>query len=160
MDQGPGLERVRRFLDWPTVIGRNLLLIGVLLLAMVAAACGDPCEQRLGEYPPDHIVVTGVEVVEVPHIGWACPGFHSDTIEPPPSVAPDPQGNVLVEVTMEAGSTIDVRFGNQPVVVDPAPINGANSWVLGVPTSSEPLVIRLCSGDDACALYWANTYPG
>ena len=142
------------------MIGRRLLLTGVLLLAIVAAACGDPCAERLGEYPPDHIVVTGVEAVEVPHIGWACPGFHSDTIEPPPSVAPDPEGNVLVEVTMEDGSTIDVRFGNQPVVVDPAPVDGANSWVLGVPAQSEPLVIRLCSKDDACALYWANTYAG
>ena len=85
------------------------------MLGLLVAGCGDPCEQRLGEYPPDHIVVTGVEAVEVPHIGWSCPGFHSDTIEPPPSVAPDPEGNVLVEVTMESGSTIDVRFGNQPV---------------------------------------------
>ena len=124
------------------------------------AACSTPCEQRLGEYPPDYIVVTGVEAVEVPHIGWSCPGFHSDTIEPPPSVAPDPQGNVLVEVTMEDGSTIDVRFGNQPVVVDPAPVDGANSWVMEVPTPSVPLVLRLCSEDDACALYWANTYAG
>jgi hypothetical protein len=141
------------------VIGRWLLLTCVLLFALVAA-CGGPCQERLGEYPPDHIVVTGVEAVEVPHIGWACPGFHSDTIEPPPSVAPDPEGNVLVEVTMEIGSTIDVRFGNQPVVVDPAPVDGANSWVLGVPAQSEPLVIRLCSEDDACALYWVNTYAG
>ena len=142
------------------MIGPRLLLTGVLLLAMVVAACGDPCEQRLGEYPPDQIVVTGVEAVEVPHIGWSCPGFHSDTIEPPPSVAPDPDGNVLVEVTMEDGSTIDVRFGNQPVVVQPAPTDGANSWVVRVPAGSEPLVIRLCSKDDACALYWANTYAG
>jgi hypothetical protein len=142
------------------VIGRRHLLIAVLLLATVVAASGDPCEDRLGEYPPDHIVVTGMEVVEVPHIGWACPGFHSDTIEPPPSVSPDPQGNVLVEVTLEDGSTIDVRFGNQPVVVDPAPVDGANSWVLEVPAPSDPLVIRLCSEDDACALYWANMYAG
>ena len=142
------------------VIGRRLHLIVLLLLAGLVAACGDPCEERLGEYPPDHIVVTGVEAVEVPHIGWSCPGFHSDTIEPPPSVAPDPDGNVLVEVTMEDGSTIDVRFGNQPVVVDPAPVDGANSWVLGVPAPGQPLVIRLCSQDDACALYWANTYTG
>lgn len=142
------------------MIGRRLLHTGVLLLGMLVAGCGDPCEQRLGEYPPDQIVVTGVEAVEVPHIGWACPGFHSDTIEPPPSVAPDPEGNVLVEVTMELGSTIDVRFGNQPVVVDPAPTDGANSWVLQVPAPSEPLVIRLCSEDEACALYWANTYSG
>ena len=61
---------------------------------------------------------------------------------------------------MEEGSTIDVRFGNQPVVVDPAPVDGANSWVLGVPAPAQPLVIRLCSEDEACALYWANTYAG
>jgi hypothetical protein len=142
------------------VIGRRLLLTAVSLLGLSVTACGDPCEERLGEYPPDHIMVTGVEAVEVPHIGWSCPGFHSDTIEPPPSVAPDPEGNVLVEVTMEAGSTIDVRFGNQPIVVEPAPTEGANSWVLRVPGPSDPLVIRLCSDDEACALYWVNTYSG
>ncbi len=47
-----------------------------------------------------------------------------------------------------------------PSCVDPAPVDGANSWVLGVHAQSEPLVIRLCSKDDACALYWANTYAG
>jgi len=141
-------------------IRRIPIALGVLGLLVAVAACSSQCEQRLGEYPPDHIVVTGMEAVEVPHIGWACPGFHSDTIEPPPSVAPDPEGDVLIEVTMESGSTIDVRFGNQPVVVEPAPTDGANSWVLQVPAPSDPLVIRLCSADDACALYWVNTYSG
>ena len=61
---------------------------------------------------------------------------------------------------MEEGSTIDVRFGNQPVVVDPAPVDGANSWVLGVPTPAQPLVIRLCSEDEARALDWVNIYAG
>ena len=131
----------------------------ILVFGWVALiACSPSCEESFGEYPPDHIMVIGVEAVEVPHIGWACPGFHSDTIEPPPSVAPDPEGTVLVEVTMEAGSTIDVRFGNHVVAVEPAPTDGANSWVLRVPGPSEPLVIRLCSADEACALYWANTY--
>jgi hypothetical protein len=140
------------------VIGRRFLVLLVSLLSIATVACTDQCEQRLGEYPPDHIVVTGTEAVDVPHIGWECPDFHSDTIEPPPSVAPDGDGNLLVEVEMEAGSTIDVRFGNHPTVVVPAPVEGPNTWLLHVPSPSEPLVIRLCSADEACALYWVNTY--
>jgi hypothetical protein len=135
------------------------IILGLLMLAF-AVGCGAPCEERLGEYPPAHIVVTGIDMVEVPHIGWACPGFHSDTIEPPPSAAPDPDGDLLLDLTMERGSTIDVRFGDEAVVLDPAPVEGPNSWVLRVPARSEPLVVRLCSADDACALYWVNTYSG
>lgn len=127
---------------------------------MVLAGCSNPCSERVGDYPPDHIVVTGADTVDVPHIGWACPGFHSDTIDPPPSVAPDAEGNLRIDVTLEEESTVDVRFGNGPVVVDPAPVEGSNSWTFRVPTPSQPLVLRLCSADEACALYWVNTYPG
>lgn len=124
------------------------------------AACSPSCEESLGIYPPDQITVTGAETVEVPHIGWSCPGFHSDTIEPPPSVAPDAQGNLRVDLNMEPGSTVDVNFGNQPMVIDPAPVDGANSWSFPQPRPSEPLVVRLCSAEEACAMYWVNTYSG
>ncbi len=134
-------------------------MILALCLAGIAA-CSSPCEASLGVYPPPQIVVTGAETVEVPHIGWSCPGFHSDTIEPPPSVAPDGQGNLRVDLTMEPGSTIDVKFGNQPVVIDPAPVDGSNSWSFHQPRPSEPLIVRLCSEEVACALYWVNTYTG
>ncbi|HET9203269.1 MAG TPA: hypothetical protein VFP67_09040 [Acidimicrobiia bacterium] len=134
----------------------------VLLTLCLAgvAACSDPCEESLGVYPPAQITVTGAETIVAPHIGWSCPGFHSDTIEPPPSVAPDGQGNLRVDLTMEPGSTIDVNFGNQPMVIDPAPVDGSNSWSFHQPRPSEPLIIRLCSEEEACALYWVNTYPG
>lgn len=125
-----------------------------------AAACSPPCEEGLGVYPPGQITVTGAETIEVPHIGWFCPGFHSDTIEPPPSVLPDGQGNLRVDLTMEPGSTIDINFGNQPMVIDPAPIDGVNSWTFHQPRPAEPLIIRLCSEAEACAMYWVNTYPG
>jgi hypothetical protein len=123
-------------------------------------ACGSPCEESLGVYPPPQITVTGAETIGVPHIGWSCPGYDSDTIEPPPSVAPDAQGNLQVELTMEPGSSIDVNFGNQPMVIDPAPVDGANTWSFHQPRPSEPLVVRLCSEEEACAMYWVNTYPG
>jgi hypothetical protein len=144
---------------YPGPVRRSGLVI--LALCLVGfAACSAPCEEALGVYPPDEITVTGAETVEVPHIGWSCPGFHSDTIEPPPSVTPDAQGNLRVDLTMEPGSSIDVNFGNQPMVIDPAPVEGMNTWSFHQPRPSEPLIIRLCSGEEACAMYWVNTYPG
>jgi hypothetical protein len=134
---------------------------GLVLLVFAlagSAACSPPCEDSLGIYPPAQITVSGAETIEVPHIGWSCPGFHSDTIDPPPSVAPDVEGNLQIDVTMQPGSTIDVNFGNQSMVIDPAPVDGANSWIFHQPRSSEPLVVRLCSEEEACAMYWVNTY--
>jgi hypothetical protein len=104
--------------------------------------------------------VSGAETIQVPHIGWSCPGFHSDTIDPPPSVAPDADGNLQIDLTMEPGSTIDVDFGDQSMVIDPAPVDGPNTWSFHQPRPSEPLVVRLCSEEEACAMYWVNTYPG
>jgi hypothetical protein len=131
-----------------------------LLGFLAITGCGAPCEVALGVYPPDHIVVTGAEVVEVLHISWTCDDFHSDTIDPPPSVTPDEQGEVMIVVALEAGSTVEVSFGNSPVVVNPAPVEGDNSWSFEVAESSEPLVVRICSEDQACAMYWANLYSG
>jgi hypothetical protein len=139
---------------------RRLGLVILALCWLVLIACSPPCRDALGTYPPSHITVTGAETIEVPHIAWECPGYNSDTIEPPPSVAPDEQGNLQVDLTMEPGSTIDVDFGNQPMVIDPAPVDGANTWLFHQPRPSEPLVIRLCSEEEACAMYWVNTYPG
>ena len=124
------------------------------------AACSPPCEDSLGVYPPAQITVSGAETIEVPHMGWSCPGLHSDTIDPPPSVAPDADGNLQIDLTMEPGSTIDVDFGDQSMVIDPAPVDGPNTWSFHQPRPSEPLVVRLCSEEEACAMYWVNTYPG
>jgi hypothetical protein len=135
------------------------MAIGLLGLAL-AAACSSPCEASLGVYPPDHILVTGAEPVEVPHISWTCDDFHSDTIDPPPSVPPDAESRVQVEVTLVAGSTVEIRLGNDDVPVDPAPAEGANTWTVQVPEPSQPLIVQVCSADQRCALYWANTYSG
>jgi hypothetical protein len=127
---------------------------------MLASGCSTPCPEYEGVYPPPHIKVTGAETVEVPHIAWECPGYNSDSMELPPSVAPGTDEQLQVEVVLEAGTTAEVRFGNEHIPVDPAPREGANAWVFQVPTPSEPLIVRLCSEDDRCALYWANTYAG
>jgi len=137
------------------------LIPGIGLLGLLSVVgCSAPCQDFLGVYPPDHIVVTGAESVEVPHIAWECPGYNSDSIDPPPSVAPDSEQRLHVEVALEEGSTVEARFGNQEVPVDPAPVEGPNSWVFLVPDPAEPLIVRLCSAEDRCALYWANTYSG
>jgi hypothetical protein len=81
-------------------------------------------------------------------------------MDPPPSVAPDSEQQLRVDVTLEEGSLVEVRVGDEPAPVDPAPIEGANSWVFEIPDPAEPLRVRICSVDDRCALYWANTYPG
>jgi hypothetical protein len=132
----------------------TLAFLGLLL----AAGCSDPCESSLGVYPPDHIVVIGAETIEVPHIAWACDDFHADSIDPPPSVAPADTGLVTVQVTIEEHSDVEVTFGNQPVVVNPAPGPGDNTWSFQVPEPLQPLVVRICSDDRACAMYWTNLY--
>ena len=137
----------------------RILAVGLLALLM-GAGCSSPCQESLGTYPPDHIIVTGVEAVDVPHIAWECPGFHSDSMDPPPSVAPNGQGLVRVDVHLEDGSTIEVRFGNQPAALDPSPTEGDNSWSFQVAATAEPLIVRLCSAEEACAMYWANLYSG
>jgi hypothetical protein len=137
------------------------LIPGIGLLGLLSVVgCNAPCQDSLGVYPPDHIVVTGAESMEVPHIAWECPGYNSDSIDPPPSVVPDSEQRLQVEIALEEGSTVEVRFGNQEQPVDPAPVEGPNSWVFLVPGSSEPLIVRLCSAEDRCALYWVNTYSG
>lgn len=137
------------------------LLIGIGLFGVfLFPACSAPCEDSLGVDPPDHILVTGAEPVEVPHISWTCDDFHSDTIDPPPSVPPDAERRLQVEVTLEAGSTVEIRFGNEDVPVVPAPVEGVNTWAVQVPEPSQPLIVHICSADQRCAMYWANTYSG
>ena len=143
------------------MINRRRIIAAIALLRILSiASCSTPCEDSLGVYPPDHIVVTGAEAVEVPHISWTCDDFHLDSMDPPPSVAPNEQGEVVVEMTLETGTTVEVSFGNSPVVVNPAPAEGDNSWSFEVAESSEPLVMRVCSDDERCAMYWVNLYSG
>ena len=135
------------------------LLIGIGLSGVfLFPACSAPCEASLGVYPPTHNLVKGAEPVEVPHISWTCDDFHSDTIDPPPSVRPDGERRLQVEVLLEAGSTVEIRLGNEDVLVDPAPVEGANLWLVEVPEPSQPLIVSVCSADQRCALYWSNTY--
>jgi hypothetical protein len=133
----------------------GLVAIAAILLQ---TSCSPPCQDSLGSYPPPQIVVTGAETVDVPYIAWECPGFNSDSMDPPPSVAPDPAGEVRVEMTLEPGSTVEFRFGNQPVSLDHQPAAGANSWSLRTTVPGEPLITRLCSEDGRCAVYWLNLY--
>jgi hypothetical protein len=135
------------------------MAIGLFGLGL-AAACSAPCEESLGVFPPDHILVTGAEPVEVPHISWTCDDFHSDTIDPPPSVSPDTERQLQVGITLTAGATVEIRLGNEDVVVDPAPVEGVNTWTVQIPERSQPLIVSVCSASEQCAIYWANTYPG
>ena len=139
---------------------RRLACVLALLGIGLISGCSAPCQDALGTYPPPLIVVTGTERVQVPHISWTCGDFHSDSIDPPPSVTPDPEQRLQVEATLESGTTVEARFGNQEVALEPAPAQGANAWVFQVPAPSEPLIITLCSSDGRCAMYWVNTYAG
>ncbi|MGH8915047.1 MAG: hypothetical protein ACRDZM_11105 [Acidimicrobiia bacterium] len=138
----------------------TVVTASLALIALGLAACSEPCEQSLGTYPPEQIQVTGAETVEVPHIAWTCDAFHSDSMDPPPSVIPDSNRQLRIQVTLEPDTDVDVRFGNQQVLLDPAPVEGANTWQVQVPEVSEPLVVRICSEDRRCAMYWVNTYGG
>lgn len=146
--------------DSVVITPRRLVVALALGGWLLVSGCSTPCEESLGVYPPDHILVTGAESVEVPHISWTCDDFHSDIIDPPPSVPPDAEGRLQVELTLEADSTVEVRLGDEEVNLDPAPVEGANTWMLGVLEPSQPLIVEVCSADRRCALYWANTYSG
>jgi hypothetical protein len=138
---------------------RHVRRWGLIALAaiLLPTSCSAPCRESLGSYPPPTIAVTGAERVDVPHIAWECPGFNSDSIDPPPSVAPGPEGEVRVEMTLEPGSTVEIQFGNESVPLDHQPVAGANSWTLRT-VPGEPLITRLCSEDGRCAMYWLNLY--
>lgn len=138
---------------------RRLASFLAVLGLLTVGGCSAPCEEALDVYPPAQVKVIGVETVEVPHIAWTCDDFHQDSMDPPPSVTPDAEGRLGLEVPMEEGSTIEVSFGNSPVVVAPEPVAGINTWSFEPPGSTEPLVVRVCSSDGACAMYWANLYP-
>ncbi len=139
---------------------RRLVSVLAVLGLLMIGGCSAPCEEALDVFPPAQVKVIGMETIEVPHISWTCDEFHLDSMDPPPSVTPDAQGRVGVEVQMEEGSLIEVSFGNSPVVVAPEPVAGVNTWYFNVPDPTEPLVVRICSGDGACAMYWANLYSG
>ena len=144
------------------MVTRRRLVVALALFgcSLLVSVCSAPCDESLGVYPPDHIVVTGAEPVEVPHISWTCDDFHADTIDPPPSVPPDAERRLQVELELEAGSTVEIRLGDEDVPVDPAPVEGANTWMVQVPEPSQPLIVQVCSAHEQCALYWANTYSG
>ena len=108
----------------------------------------------LGTYPPDEVVMTGVESVEVPYAGWGCPGYDLDSLDSERVVPVESQ--VTVEVSLREGSTVELRIDNETVSVDPAPVEGDNSWTLDLAADAEGVTVRLCSDDDACALYVAG----
>ncbi len=51
---------------------------------------------------------------------------------------------------------MDLRVDNESVPVDPVPIEGDNEWTLDLPPDAEGASIRICSDEDACAIYVAE----
>jgi hypothetical protein len=97
--------------------------------------------------------MVGLESVAIPYAAWECRGFNSDSWEDPPVVTVDSQ--VTIEMSLEEGSTVELRVDNESVPTDPAPVAGANSWTLGLTTADKEVTVRLCSAEAACALYVA-----
>ena len=48
---------------------------------------------------------------------------------------------------------MELRIDNETVSVDPAPVEGDNSWTLDLDADAGGVTVRLCSDDDACAIY-------
>jgi len=125
-----------------------------LALAGLLSACSRDCTDMLGTYPPDAVTMTGVESVEVPYAAWGCLGYDLDAID---SVRVVPvESEVTIEVTLREGSTVDVRVDDESVPADRAPIEGDNAWTLALPPDAEGVSIRICSEEDACAIYVAE----
>ena len=98
--------------------------------------------------------MTGVESVEVPYAAWGCPGYDLDSFDSERLVPVESQ--VTVDVSLREGSTVELRIDNETVSVDPAPVEGDYSWTLDLAADAEWVAVRLCSEDDACAIYVAG----
>jgi hypothetical protein len=125
-----------------------------LAFAGLLSGCSRDCTDMLGTYPPDAVVMTGLESVEVPYAAWGCLGYDLDAID---SVRVIPvESELTVEVSLREGSTVDLRVDFENVPVDPVPIEGDNVWTLELPSNAESVSIRICSDEDACAMYVAE----
>jgi hypothetical protein len=130
------------------------MLVLTVALAGLLSGCTRDCTDMLGTYPPDAVVMTGLESVEVPYAAWGCLGYDSDAID---SVRVIPvESELTVEVSLREGSTVDLQVDFESVPVDPAPIEGENMWTLELSSNAESVSIRICSDEDACAVYVAE----
>ena len=66
------------------------------------------------------------------------------------------ESELTVEVSLREGSTVDLRVDNESVPIDPVPIEGDNAWTFNLPPEAEGVSIRICSDEDACAIYMAE----
>jgi len=130
------------------------VLLLTLTLAGLLTSCTRDCTDMLGTYPPDAVVMTGLESVEVPYAAWGCLGYDLDAIDTV-RVIPVESG-LTVEVSLREGSTVDLQVDNESVPVDPVPSQGDNSWTVELPPDAEGVSIRICSKEDACAIYVAE----
>jgi hypothetical protein len=130
------------------------MLVLTLALAGLLTSCTRDCTDMLGTYPPDAVVMTGLESVEVPYAAWACLGYDLDAID---SVRVIPvESELTVEVSLREGSTVDLQVDFESVPIDPIPIAGDNVWTLELPPNAESVSIRICSDEGACAMYVAE----
>jgi len=141
-----------------TAVDRRSSNMSGFVLALAVAGllpgCTQDCTDMLGTYPPDEVVMTGVESVEVPYAAWGCPGYDLDSFDSERLVPVESQ--VTVDVSLREGSTVELRIDNESVSVDPAPVEGDNSWTLDLDADAGGVTVRLCSDDDACAIYVAG----
>jgi hypothetical protein len=135
-------------------ISDGSLFVLVLALAGLLPGCTRDCTDMLGIYPPDVVVMTGVESVEVSYAAWGCSGYDLDAFD---SVRVIPvESQLTIEVSLREESTVDLRVDNESVPVDPVPLEGDNAWTLDLPNDAESVSIRICSEEDACAIYIAE----
>ncbi len=130
------------------------MLVLTLALAGLLSGCTRDCADMLGTYPPDAVVMTGLESVEVPYAARGCLGYDLDAID---SLRVIPvESELTVGVSLREGSTVDLRVDFESVPVDSGPIEGDNVWTLDLPSNAESVSIRICSDEDACATYVAE----
>lgn len=130
------------------------VLVLTLALAGLLSACTRDCTDMLGTYPPDAVTMTGLESVEVLYAAWGCPGYDLDAFDVVRVIPVESE--LTVEVSLREGSTVDLQVDFESVPVDPGPIEGDNVWTLELPPDSESASIRICSDEDACAIYVAE----
>ena len=111
----------------------------------------------MGEYPPDTILVDGIESVEIPYTSWSCPGYDSDTFEDElPVLRGAADGHVMVRVELRDDPTFELRAetATEQLTLDAEVQDDALK--VRLPDATESLWIRLCTGDGRCANYEAT----
>lgn len=145
----------------------RMALIAVVALGLAACSGGESvedggskepvCMAESGEYPPETIVITGMEQVDVPYTSWSCPGYDSDRFADEfPFLKVGATGEVSIDGEFRDDPSVEIRARTP---VDQVSVDGeidGESLAFQLPAAAEHLWVRVCTKDGRCANYEAD----